>query len=183
MLPFGPQSAFSVILQDVWFLIAGSGDDNTMARVKAMAALPQCAGRVIVIGAVAPVEMRQFYSAIDVLIDMSLHQTGSNGVLVEAMLSGVLLLVQDVGSVSMTNVPSEEYGLVFQPGNVHQLIQHVSSILNGEVNIPMITSVARQHALYGFRLDDMIDRYEALMYAAISTPARGLRAAGGLISN
>lgn len=148
----------SVFSQRLWILLAGGGTPDVMDRVNAVASSPACGGRLILLGPLTSARMPSFYSAIDVFIDTSLHHTGSNGVLVEAALSGAVLIAPEVGSNRMTNIPDRAMGYTYPPGDARHLVECVRRVLDTPNVLAEVPPLARAHALAGFSLLDMVDR-------------------------
>ena len=123
------------------FMLAGG---SQAAKLRRMLSSDGLQARVHFAGQVGQAELPSYYQAADLYISAS-HSDGSSISLLEAMASGVPVLVSDIPG-NREWVAQEESGWMFPDGDVNALAQAIIQTYEQRDKLPQIVKAAREQA-------------------------------------
>ncbi|BBN19909.1 hypothetical protein MPTK1_8g14780 [Marchantia polymorpha subsp. ruderalis] len=149
--------AFSEILKehkDVYLLIAGAGPWGERYK--------ELAPNAKTLGPMTPVQLGEFYNALDIFVNPTLRSQGLDHTLLEAMQCGKPLLATKFSSITWSVVISKDFGYTFSP-NVDALIQTLKAVINdGKMALREKGESCLQYASFMFTATKMASAYERL---------------------
>ncbi|CAN0840633.1 Uncharacterized glycosyltransferase MJ1607 [Linum grandiflorum] len=99
---------------NAYLVVAGSGPWEQRYR--------ELGSQVLVLGSMAPSELKAFYNSIDVFVNPTLRPQGLDLTLMEAMMSGTPVMASRFASIKGTIIVDDEFGFMFSP-NVESLVE------------------------------------------------------------
>jgi len=153
---------------DVSVLLAGSGPELDSLQRQA-SALESLRGRIHFLG--ASDQVPDILNALDVFVLPSLGEGMSNTIL-EAMASGLPVVVTDVGG-NPEVVGDQSSGLLFKPGDAESLAQALDPLIKHPAVRLTLGFSARERTLSKFSLRAMMEQYQDLYLTAAKQ--RGVR--------
>lgn len=147
--------AFSSIVKrypSLFLLVAGSGPWRRRYA--------ELGPNVKVLGALEPLELSEFYNALDVFVNPTLRPQGLDLTLIEAMQSGKPVLTPNYPSIVGTVVVDEEFGYTFSP-NVKSFVEALESAIRDGPNVLKRKGMAcKNYVLLMFTATKMASAYE-----------------------
>jgi sugar transferase (PEP-CTERM/EpsH1 system associated) len=156
---------------DLAVLLVGSGPELDSLQRQA-GAIDSLRGRIRFLG--ASDQVPDVLNAMDVFVLPSLGEGMSNTIL-EAMASGLPVVVTDVGG-NPEVVGERNSGLLFQPGDAAALAQALDILITNPEGRRVWGSLARERAVTKFSLRSMMEQYKELYLNAAKQ--RGVRLSG-----
>ncbi|KAK6274372.1 hypothetical protein POUND7_004081 [Theobroma cacao] len=149
--------AFSKLIRkhpDVYLLVAGSGPWEQRYR--------ELSPRVLVLGSMAPSQLRAFYNAIDIFVNPTLRPQGLDLTLMEAMMSGKPVMASRFPSIQGSIVVDDELGFMFSP-NVDSLLEALEGVVReGPKRLAQRGKASQEYAASMFTASKMALAYERL---------------------
>ncbi|KAJ7554831.1 hypothetical protein O6H91_05G011100 [Diphasiastrum complanatum] len=149
--------AFSAIIKDhkdVYLLVAGQGPWGE--RYKELAPYAKT------LGSLTPLQLAEFYNAIDIFVNPTLRAQGLDHTLLEAMQCGKPLLATHFSSIMKSVIVNSDIGYIFAP-NVDSLGEALRSVIrDGKDNMKMKGKFCRSYASVMFTATKMGAAYERL---------------------
>ncbi|KAH8965158.1 hypothetical protein BDL97_04G104000 [Sphagnum fallax] len=156
--------AFSKILKkhkDVYLLIAGSGPWGDRYE--------ELAPNAKTVGPMTPIELTEFYNAIDIFVNPTLRSQGLDHTLLEAMQCGKPLLATHFSSITWSVIINKNFGYTFSP-NVESLITALESVIqDGKETLQTKGLVCLDYASFMFTATKMGSSYERLFLCMKNT--------------
>ncbi|KAM1343626.1 hypothetical protein PS2_007729 [Malus domestica] len=147
--------AFSSIVRrhpNVYLLVAGAGPWGRRYT--------ELGPNVKVLGALEPLELSQFYNALDVFVNPTLRPQGLDLTLIEAMHTGKPVLTPNYPSIVGTVVVDEEFGYTFSP-NVRSFIEALElAIRDGSSVLKRKGLACKKYVVSMFTATKMASAYE-----------------------
>ncbi|KAL6202153.1 hypothetical protein ACLB2K_025864 [Fragaria x ananassa] len=147
--------AFSSIVKSypgVFLLVAGSGPWRRRYA--------ELGTNVKVLGALEPLELSNFYNALDVFVNPTLRPQGLDLTLIEAMQSGKTVLTPNYPSIVGTVLVDEEFGYTFSP-NVESFVEALELAIKDGPNVLKRKGVACKNYVHSvFTATKMASAYE-----------------------
>lgn len=147
--------AFSSIVKrhsGVFLLVAGSGPWRRRYA--------ELGSNVKVLVALEPVELSEFYNALDVFVNPTLRPQGLDLTLIEAMHCGKPVLTPNYPSIVGTVVVNEGFGYTFSP-NVKSFVDALEmAIRDGPKLLQRKGMACKEYALSMFTANKMASAYE-----------------------
>lgn len=149
--------AFKTILEthkDVYLLVAGAGPWG--ARYK------ELAPNAIMVGALAPAELAEFYNALDIFVNPTLRSQGLDLTLLEAMQCAKPLLATRFSSITRSVIVDKALGYTFSP-NVEALVVALETVISDGKEVLLAKGAAcKEYASSLFTATKMGSAYERL---------------------
>ncbi|KEG11157.1 putative glycosyl transferase-like [Trypanosoma grayi] len=149
---------------DVTLMVAGRGSQGQLYGSMRREGMP-----VIQLGMLSQENLARFYQTVDVFVDPFYQHHGLNTVMIEAALSGVPLVVTDLGSARSV-VPCAEYGRRFTLGDVEGLAREILHYKFHPEEGEAAARRSRERAMQLFGSDTMASRYERVFYRLVRSP-------------
>ncbi|ORC91389.1 putative glycosyl transferase-like [Trypanosoma theileri] len=162
---------------DVTLLVAGDGNQKPLYQT-----LRAEGFSVVMLGMLNQENLAYFYQSLDVFVDPFYQYHGLNTVMIEAALSGVPLVVTDLGSARSV-VPCKAYGRRFPLGNVPALVREILYYKVHPEKAAEAARNARERAMHLFGSDTMASQYESLFYRIKNQPVGSQNITGKLVCN
>lgn len=136
-------------------MIVGRGEYEQ--RLKKEIDYSNLGDNVVLTGRIDNLETPKYYNAADIFLMPTLRIEGLPFVLLEAMACGKPVIASQIGG-NTSVVRDKENGLLVQPGNVDELADGISLLLNNEELARGLSSSARTTVLDDFNIDQMVDK-------------------------
>ncbi len=140
---------------DTKLMIVGTGEYEQ--TIKKEIGLSNLGGNVLFTGHIDNLETPKYYNAADIFLMPTLRIEGLPFVLLEAMACGKPVIASQIGG-NTSVVHDKENGLLVQPGNVDELADGISLLLNNKELASELSSSARTTVLDDFNIDQMVDK-------------------------
>ena len=149
--------AFQKILEthsDVYLLVAGAGPWGDRYK--------ELSPNALMIGALPPSELAEFYNALDIFVNPTLRSQGLDLTLLEAMQCGKPLLATRFSSITKTVIVDKALGYTFSP-NVEALVSALEMVVrDGKEVLRAKGAVCKDYAESIFTASKMGSAYERL---------------------
>lgn len=146
------------LAQTVSLTIAGDGPD--LPRL--IRRLDRHAGRVRILGAVAPETIPKLLASHDVMIVPSRFE-GFGFTIIEAMAAGCVPVVSYISGVTDTIIEDGISGLLFPVGDWSEAADRIAKLHQSPAILAELSAAARRRAQSGFGLEAMAEAYFALI--------------------
>ncbi|KAH9598223.1 hypothetical protein LSM04_007821 [Trypanosoma melophagium] len=163
--------------KDVTLLVSGDGSQKHLYKE-----LQKEGYSVVLLGMLDQESLAQFYQSLDVFVDPFYQYHGLNTVMIEAALSGVPLVVTDLGSARSV-VPCKSYGRRFPLGSAFALAREILYYKMNPSKAAEAAQNARERAMHLFGSDTMASQYESLFYRIKDKPVGSQNLTGRLVCN
>ncbi|MCO5584091.1 hypothetical protein L7F22_038014 [Adiantum nelumboides] len=138
----------------VFLLVAGQGPWGERYK--------ELAPNVIMVGSLTPLQLAEFYNAIDVFVNPTLRAQGLDLTLLEAMQCGKPLLATHFSSITWSVIVRRELGYTFSP-NVDALVRGLQTVLaDGRAALRRKGVACHAYASLMFTATQMTSAYERL---------------------
>ncbi|CAN1779595.1 SAGA-associated factor 11 [Linum perenne] len=158
-LLFEAISKFITDHPNAYLVVAGSGPWEQRYR--------ELGPQVLVLGSMAPSELKAFYNSIDVFVNPTLRPQGLDLTLMEAMMSGTPVMASRFASIKGTIIVDNEFGFMFSP-NVDSLLEVLEmAAAEGAERLAQRGDACREYAASMFTATKMALAHERLFLCAI----------------
>ena len=140
---------------DTKLMIVGTGEYEQTIRKQID--YSNLGDKVVFTGHIDNLETPGYYNAADIFLMPTLRIEGLPFVLLEAMACGKPVIASQIGG-NTSVVRDKENGLLVQPGNVDELADGISLLLDNEELARGLSSSARTTVLDDFNIDQMVDK-------------------------
>jgi glycosyltransferase involved in cell wall biosynthesis/peptidoglycan/xylan/chitin deacetylase (PgdA/CDA1 family) len=127
-------------------------------------------GRVLFLGEISAVEMRDWYARCSVVVLPS-YSEGLGRVLLEAQAMKKPVVAYDCGGIRDALVPNET-GFLVNRGNIEALADRIGFLLDNEVQRLRMGESGRSYVSTQFSMSALIQRHEAFYLSALSSARR-----------
>ncbi|CAN1299317.1 Uncharacterized glycosyltransferase MJ1607 [Linum perenne] len=153
-LLFEAISKFITDHPNAYLVVAGSGPWEQRYR--------ELGPQVLVLGSMAPSELKAFYNSIDVFVNPTLRPQGLDLTLMEAMMSGTPVMASRFASIKGTIIVDNEFGFMFSP-NVDSLLEVLEmASAEGAERLAQRGDACREYAASMFTATKMALAHERL---------------------
>ncbi|ESL06951.1 glycosyl transferase [Trypanosoma rangeli SC58] len=161
--------------KNVTLLVSGEGPMGNVYEAMRREGLS-----VVQLGMLPQKQLGAFYQAIDVFVDPFYQHHGLNTVMIEAALSGVPLVVTDLGG-ALSVVPCSAYGRLFTVGDVMGLAREILYYMLHPDEAAATAHRARERAMKLFDSDVMAMHYERVLYRLVENQPPLTKITGKLV--
>lgn len=126
--------------------------------------------QVYLLGMLKQSVLAKFYQILDVFVDPFYQHHGLNTVMLEAVLTGIPIVVTKLAS-SKTTAPCEDFGRTFRLGDVPDLARQILHYHDHPDEKIQVGKNVRERAVHLFSSEIMAESYEALLYGIYANPS------------